>query len=290
MGEIHREEFFVEADTDMKLMVAARIPRTDRLGQAVLLVHGSGVGWPYWDIPIRDYSVMDSLAGRGFDVYAVECRGYGKSTKPNGMEVTAATMALDIKYVATSISKKSGVDRVSMVGHSSGGTTLLVAGGKYPELLDRMVIIGTPYKKINPMFLDYVHKVIDMAAEPGKDYVPNLHYQDLESRLDDHDEDVLKWYKKLVEEQYSLMPGGLFPDLINNPGLEFIPTMTVPTLILNGSNEYVIDPDDSLAMFQDLGVKDKSIVTQPGGYHLMFVEKRGHIGIQETISFWLSKK
>jgi alpha-beta hydrolase superfamily lysophospholipase len=290
MGEIHREEFFVETDTGMKLMVAAGIPRTERLGQAVLLVHGSGVGWPYWDIPIRDYSVMDYLAGRGFDVYAVECRGYGKSTRPNGMEVTAATMAMDIKCVATSISKKSGVDRVSMVGHSSGGTTLLVAGGKYPELLDRMVIIGTPYKKINPMFLDYVHKVIDMAGEPGKDYVPNLHYQDLESRLDDHDEDVLTWYKELVEKQYSLMPGGLFPDLINNPGLEFIPMMTVPTLILNGSNEYVIDPDDSLSMFTDLGVKDKSLVTQPGGYHLMFVEKRGHVGIQETLFFWLSKK
>jgi alpha-beta hydrolase superfamily lysophospholipase len=290
MGEILREEFFVETDTGMKLMVAARIPRTERLGQAVLLVHGSGVGWQYWDIPIRDYSVMDYLAGRGFDVYAVECRGYGKSTKPKGLEVTAATMATDIKFVATSILKRSGVNRVSMVGHSSGGTTLLVAGGKYPELIDRMVIIGTPYKKINPMFLDYVHKVIDMATEPGKDYVPNLHYQDLESRLDDYDEDVLTWYKQLVEEQYSLMPGGLFPDLINNPGLEFIPTMTVPTLILNGSNEYVIDPDDSLAMFRDLGVKDKSVVTQPDGYHLMFVEKRGHIGMQETLFFWLSKK
>ena len=71
MGEIHREEFFVETDTGMKLMVAARIPRTERLGQVVLLVHGSGVGWPYWDIPIRDYSIMDYLAGRGFEVYAV---------------------------------------------------------------------------------------------------------------------------------------------------------------------------------------------------------------------------
>ena len=290
MTEMNEEEFFVETDTGMKLLVAARIPQTERLGQAVLLVHGSGVGWPYWDIPIRDYSVMDSLASRGFDVYALECRGYGRSTKPNGMEVSAATMAMDIKSAATSISEKSRVDRVSMVGHSSGGTALLVAGGKYPELIDRMVIIGTPYKKINPMFLDYAHQVVDMAKEPGKDYVPNLHYQDLENRLDDYEEDVLTWYKNLVEEQYNLMPGGLYPDLINNPGIEFVPTITVPTLILNGSNEYVVDPDDSLAMLKDLGADDKSIVTQPNGYHLMFVEKRGHIGIQETIFFWLSKE
>ena len=73
MGEIHREEFFVETNTGMKLMVAARIPRTGRLGQAVLLVHGSGVGWHYWDIPIPGYSVMDYLAGGG--VFHVEETG-----------------------------------------------------------------------------------------------------------------------------------------------------------------------------------------------------------------------
>ncbi len=290
MGEIDRNEFFVDADTGIKLMVVSKIPRTGRLGQALLLVHGSGVGWPYWDIPLRDYSVMDFLAERGLDVYALECRGYGRSTKPNGMEVNADTMATDIRSVLLDIMKRSGVDRVNAVGHSSGGTTLLVTGGRYPELLDRMVIIGTPYKKINPMFLDYAQKVIDSAKVPGGDYVPNLHYKDLDNRLDDYDEDIVDWYKKLVEEQYSLMPGGLYPDITNNPGIEAVRTMKVPTLILNGSNEYVVDPDDALAMFRDLGTKDKSLVTQPGGFHLMFVEKRGHIGIQESILFWVIKR
>ena len=121
MGEIDRNEFFVDADTGMKLMVVSKIPRTARLGQAVLLVHGSGVGWPYWDIPLRDYSVMDFLAEHGLDVYALECRGYGRSTKPNGMEVTADTMAADIKSVLLDIMKRSGVDRVNAAGHSSGG-------------------------------------------------------------------------------------------------------------------------------------------------------------------------
>jgi alpha-beta hydrolase superfamily lysophospholipase len=250
MGEIDRKEFFVDADTGMKLMVISKIPRIGRLGQAVLLVHGSGVGWPCWDIPLRDYSVMDFLAERGLDVYALECRGYGRSTKPNGMEVSADTMATDIRSVLLDIMKMSEVDRVSGVGHSSGGTTLLVTGGRYPELLDRMVIIGTPYKKINPMFLDYAQKVIDSAK----------------------------------------VQGGLYPDIINNPAIEAVRTIKVPTLILNGSNEYVVDPDDALAMFRDLDTRDKSIVTQPCGFHLMFVEKRGHIGIQESILFWVIKK
>ena len=89
MQNFEQQEFIVEAGDGVNLVVMSRIPAKGRLGKAVLLVHGSGVGWIYWDIPIRNYSIMNYLADRGLDVYAVECRGYGKSTKPNGLEVTA---------------------------------------------------------------------------------------------------------------------------------------------------------------------------------------------------------
>jgi alpha-beta hydrolase superfamily lysophospholipase len=286
---IDKDEFFVKADTGMNLMVVAKTPKTGRLGKAVLLVHGSGVGYVCWDIPIRDYSIMDFLAERGLDVYAVECRGYGMSTKPNGMEVTSTSMSEDIKSVLVAIKLRSGVDKVSIVGHSSGGTVLLVAGGMYPELLDRMVLMGAPYKKINPAFVAYATKVIEMAKEPGKDYVPNRHHTAVEKRLDAYDQDVIAWYKNVVGEHYSVMPGGVYPDAIKNPGIPNVPTMKVPTLILNGSNEYVVDLDDALALFKDLGTPDKAMLIQPGGFHLMFLEKRGHVGLQESIFFWVTK-
>lgn len=287
---VERQEFFVDTDTGMKLMVAARIPTTDRLGKAVLLVHGSGVGWVYWDIPIRAYSIMDYLAEKGIDVYAVECRGYGKSTKPHGMEVNATTTAQDLKSVMQEILKRSRVSKVGMAGHSSGGTILLVAAGMYPELIDRMILIGAPYKKIHPNFVAYATKVIEMGKEPGKDYVPNLHYKDVEKRLDAYDDDVVAWYKKVVEENYGLMPAGVYPDVIKNPGIPVVPVTKIPTLILNGSNEYVVDPEDAFALFKDLGSPDKAMIILPGGYHLMFLERRGAVGLQETLFFWFTKR
>ncbi len=290
-AEIEKQEFFVDTETGMKLLVVAQIPQTGRLGQAILLVHGSGVGWEYWDVPFRDHSVMNYLARKGLDVYAVQCRGYGKSTKPNGMTVTAANIAADLKSVIVDIMKRSKVSKVSIAGHSSGGTVVLVAAGTYPELLDRMVIIGTRYKKINPQFVAYATKMIEQAKEPGKDYVDNTHYLDVEKRLDAHDEDVVAWYKKLVGENYRLMPGGIYPDSVGkNPGMPFVATMKVPTLILNGSKEYVVQLDDVFDMFADLGTSDKAMIIQPGGYHLMFLERRGHVGLQESIFFWMTKK
>jgi len=112
----------------------------------------------------------------------------------------------------------------------------LVTASLYPDTVDRMILIGVPYKKVHPNFVAYANKVIEMGKEPGKDYVPNLHYKDVEKRLDAYDEDVVAWYKKLVEAEYGLMPGGVYPDVINNPSIPVVPTTkflpccsTVPT-------------------------------------------------------------
>jgi alpha-beta hydrolase superfamily lysophospholipase len=289
MNNAEEQEFFVDTEPGMRLMVTSKIPKEKRLGRVVVLVHGSGVGWIYWDIPFRGYSVMDYLVERGLDVYAMECRGYGKSTKPNGLSVTAKAMAKDLKAVIARIVKRSGVTKLSAAGHSSGGTVLMVGAGMYPELFDRMILIGTPYKTINPMFREYATQMIQAAAEPGKDYVPNRHYHDIENRLDAYDKDVVAWYKSVVEKDYRVMPGGILPDVIENPGAPFVPKITVPTLLLIGAKEYVVEVADSIALFKDIGAQDKALIVQPDSFHLPHLENRGHVGLQESIYFWVTK-
>jgi pimeloyl-ACP methyl ester carboxylesterase len=290
MMDIDQQQFFVKTRAGKRIMVTAKIPRQQRQGKAVLLVHGSGVGWVYWDIPIRDYSIMDCLANRGLDVYAVECPGYGKSTKPEGTKVTANSVAEDLKDVVADLCRRSGVTRVSAAGHSSGGTVLLLAGTFYPELLDRMVLIGTPYRKLNPSFLEEAKNIIEAAQVHGNDYTPNLHYEDIENRLDNHEKNVLEWYKGVVKVHYPEIPAGIFPDIVENPAMDAVFSFQVPVMIFNGSEEYIMPPEDAVALFQDLGIPDKGLVIQPNGFHLPFLEKRGHLGLQESVLFWLTKK
>jgi alpha-beta hydrolase superfamily lysophospholipase len=59
---------------------------------------------------------------------------------------------------------------------------------------------------------------------------------------------------------------------------------------LDIQNEYVVDPEDAMDLFRDLGTPDKAFIMQPGGFHLMFLEKRGHVGLQESIFFWVTKQ
>jgi pimeloyl-ACP methyl ester carboxylesterase len=57
--------------------------RTDRVA---LFVHGAGVpGEVSFDVPFQDCSWMAYLARAGFDVFAMDFTGYGKSTRPNAM-------------------------------------------------------------------------------------------------------------------------------------------------------------------------------------------------------------
>jgi pimeloyl-ACP methyl ester carboxylesterase len=58
----------------------------DRASRVVLFVHGAGTpGEVAFDVPYRDYSWMEFLARAGFDVFAMDMTGYGRSTRPAAM-------------------------------------------------------------------------------------------------------------------------------------------------------------------------------------------------------------
>src|SRR3954447_14486932 len=61
--------------------------RTPALGdQVVLFVHGAGTPAEVaFDVPRQDYSWMGYLARAGFDVFAMDMTGYGRSSRPAPM-------------------------------------------------------------------------------------------------------------------------------------------------------------------------------------------------------------
>ena len=59
-------------------------PAADRV---VLFVHGAGTPAEVaFDVPIGDYSWMAFLANNGFDAFAMDATGYGRSTRPAPMD------------------------------------------------------------------------------------------------------------------------------------------------------------------------------------------------------------
>jgi pimeloyl-ACP methyl ester carboxylesterase len=89
----------------------------------VVLAHGSGTaGRESFDLQVpgkSSYSLMDVLAREGFDVFAPDIRGFGRSTRPDGHMTTQEANA-DLNDVVDNFLKLRGSQQVNLLGWSWG--------------------------------------------------------------------------------------------------------------------------------------------------------------------------
>lgn len=149
--------------------------------RVVLFVHGAGTPAEVaFDVPYQDYSWMAYLANAGFDVFAMDMTGYGRSTRPEPMNdpcnltaeqqsqfvpsvisspcsTTYAKSATtpesdwhDIGAVVDHLRKLRGVNRISLIGWSLGGPR---AGGytaQNPGKVSRLILLSPAYRRTTP--------------------------------------------------------------------------------------------------------------------------------------------
>jgi len=70
-----------------------------------------------------------------FDVLLVDQRGHGKSP-PEGLDYTADQMARDLKVLLDTLQLK----KVTLLGHSMGGRTVLRFAELFPETVDKLIV------------------------------------------------------------------------------------------------------------------------------------------------------
>ena len=144
-------------------------------GRVVLFVHGGSVSSiPDYDLDYKDYSWMGYLAEAGFDTFAMDQSGYGRSPRPtmddpcNMSEADQARVTpyplsgpCDPTYpygsttvqsdwdemdtVVDYIRELRGVDRVSLVGWSAGGRRTGGYAARHPEKVDKLFLFAPGY-------------------------------------------------------------------------------------------------------------------------------------------------
>ncbi len=97
-------------------------------GTPILILHGMfGMG-DNWQ------TVGRKLAGEHV-VYLVDARNHGRS--PHAPEMNYELMAEDIHRLM----EEEALEKVSIIGHSMGGKTAMTFAAKYPERVDKLVIV-----------------------------------------------------------------------------------------------------------------------------------------------------
>ena len=128
--------------------------------KTLLFVHGATQpAEATFDLPLEGLSWMDYIARHGWDVYLVDVRGYGRSTRPPEMDQPAAnnppivTTDVAVKDVGSAIDfilQRRGVSKLSLMGWSWGTVIMGAYTADHNDKVDRLVLYAPVWLKTSP--------------------------------------------------------------------------------------------------------------------------------------------
>src|SRR5262249_51300021 len=148
------EEIMVPAaDPGIEIYVRNKRPAdltAFRPERTVLFVHGATYpAHTSFDLKLDGLSWMDYIAARGYDVYLLDRRGYGKSTRPKEMDekpeanpplVRGDTAVKDIGTVVDFILRRRNIARLDLMGWSWGTTLMATYTTRNAAKVERLVL------------------------------------------------------------------------------------------------------------------------------------------------------
>ena len=131
-----------------------------RAERTVVYVHGATYpASTAFDLKLDGLSWMEYIAARGYDVYLLDLRGYGKSTRPKEMSEDAAknapivrgdTAVKDIGTVVDFVLARRNIPRVNLIGWSWGTTLMSTYTTQNNSKVERLVLYAPAWIRTTP--------------------------------------------------------------------------------------------------------------------------------------------
>ena len=200
------EEMMVPSDAGIEVYVRNKRPAdmtAFRPERTVLYVHGATYpASTAFDLKLGDLSWMDYIAARGYDVYLLDLRGYGKSTRPKEMAedaksnppiVRGETAVKDIGAVVDFIRARRNIPRVNLIGWSWGTTLMATYTIQNPGKVERLVLYA-------PQWIRTTASLVQAGPGPLAAY-----------RTVRRDQALARWLTGVAEDKKAaLIPAGWF--------------------------------------------------------------------------------
>lgn len=296
------------------------MPAAERVA---LFVHGAGTPAEVaFDVPYEDYSWMAYLARAGFDVFAMDTSGYGRSTRPPPMNdpcnlaksaqtqfvpsLIVAPCAPGYAHAATTIASDwddigaavdyvralRHVDKVSLLAWSLGGPRSGGYAALHPEKINKLVLLAPAYNRGAA------------AAPPAQPpAAPAFNTQS-------HQEFVANWDRQVgCSDQYDqAVSDVVWSQLLESdpvgatwgPGVRRAPqTATwgwtqaavaktqIPTLMVSGAHDKQVPTARVQELFTDLGSAQKVFVDLACSSHNAMWEKHHRLLFRASLD-WLT--
>ena len=308
------DEMMVPSEPGIEIYVRNKRPadmNAFRPERTLLFVHGATYpAHTSFDLKLDGLSWMEYIAARGYDVYLLDLRGYGKSTRPKEMDdksdanapiVRGTTAVKDISAVVDFILKRRGIPRLNLMGWSWGTTLMATYTTQNASQVERLVLYAPAWIRTTPS--------LSRPAGPLGAY-----------RMVTREQAHTRWLTGVAEEKKAtLIPAGWFdawadatfasdlvgakmnpsvlraPNGVQQDGDEFFAAgkpyydpakITVPTLLVHAE----WDRDTPAYMAQTLfpllvNAPGKRYVQLPEGTHHIMMEKNRRMLLEAVQAF-----
>jgi len=163
MVQIVTEEMMVPSEPGIDIFVRNKRPADLKAftpEKTVLFVHGSTYpAHTGFDIALGGQSWMDFVASHGNDVYCLDVRGYGRSTRPKAMDEPAQNnppvsrtpdAVKDVTAVLNMILKRRSIPRLNLIGWSWGCALMATTTIQNPDKVARIVLYAPGWLRTTP--------------------------------------------------------------------------------------------------------------------------------------------
>lgn len=221
-------------------------------GSPIIVLHG-------WGCNIETVRSIVNILNDRYRVYALDLPGFGKSDEPK-----EAIDSFEYTEIVREFMKKMKIEKASFIGHSFGGKLSIIMGAKYPELVDKIVLVDSSglIPKRGPK---YYIKVYSFKA---------LRYIYTHFFFWIKDEDRMKsFYKKFGSDDYQASQGvmrRILVKVVNENLKALLKEIKAPTLIIWGEN------DDATPLYMaktmEKEIEDSGLVVFEGAGHYAFLD------------------
>jgi len=279
------EEYWAKK-ADVSLFVARKRLRERSEEQQkrlpVVLVHGSSnSALPTFDLTVPghpDYSLMDWLALRGWDVWAMDHEGYGRSTVTSGNS-DIATGVEDLKAAARLITAETGCTEFNLYGLSSGSLRVAAFAQAAPEhaariVLDAFVWTGEGSPTLEKRKAGIAQFKASNRRAIDVDYLVGIFLRDGPGTTDLA---VAEACARAQLEYDDSVPTGTYLDMTTKLPLVDPAKIRAPAFVVRGEHDSLATMDDLLKFFDSLPTNDKRFAVLPHLAHVATLGKNRHV-------------
>ncbi len=279
---------------NLKLYLFRKRRSAPRSGEQALPVvffaHGSSLSArPTYDLTVPghgEYSMMNVFAAAGFDTWAMDFEGYGRSPLGEGKSDVHSGVA-DLEAALPILEQETGRSRYHFYGESSGALRAAAFAMARPEHVERLVLAaftytgrGSPTLQQRARQVDYYRthrwRKRDLAM------IESIYSRDKAGTTDP----AVPAAVAAMELPYGPnVPTGTYLDMTANLPLVDPAKVLAPTLLMRGQYDGIATVEDLTDFFAKLPSGDRQFVIIPNAAHALGTSYNRQMLWHVTLSF-----